>query len=386
MFPKRAYAVIDLDALRANAQAVIDKVGPDVKIMSIVKTDAYGHGAVPVARELEELGVDYFGVASVDEGVLLRKHGIKSPILILGYVFPEEYERLIDSELMHAVFSYDNAVALNEKAKWLNKTVKIHIKVDTGMGRIGFLPNKDSIEEIKKISKLSNVKIDGIFTHFACADFRDKTSSNRQKKLFLDFLDQLKAQGVDVGIRHMDNSASIIDEDRDFLDMVRIGIMGYGLFPSEEVDTDFPLTPVMQLKSSVSYVKNVHKGFTVSYGSTFVAKDDMTVATVSIGYGDGYPRSLSNRGRVIINGQFANIIGRVCMDQFMVDVTDLDVKQGDTVTLFGKDGNFDLSVEELSGLSGRFNYELCCDINMRVPRVYVKDGEVVEVLDYLERL
>ena len=386
MFPKRAYAVIDLDALRANAQAVIDKVGPDVKIMSIVKTDAYGHGAVPVARELEELGVDYFGVASVDEGVLLRKHGIKSPILILGYVFPEEYERLIDSELMHAVFSYANAVALNEKAKWLNKTVKIHIKVDTGMGRIGFLPNKDSIEEIKKISKLSNVKIDGIFTHFACADFRDKTSSNRQKKLFLDFLDQLKAQGVDVGIRHMDNSASIIDEDRDFLDMVRIGIMGYGLFPSEEVDTDFPLTPVMQLKSSVSYVKNVHKGFTVSYGSTFVAKDDMTVATVSIGYGDGYPRSLSNRGRVIINGQFANIIGRVCMDQFMVDVTDLDVKQGDTVTLFGKDGNFDLSVEELSGLSGRFNYELCCDINMRVPRVYVKDGEVVEVLDYLERL
>ncbi|MDO4847851.1 MAG: alanine racemase [Clostridiaceae bacterium] len=386
MFPKRAYAVIDLDALRANAQAVIDKVGPDVKIMSIVKTDAYGHGAVPVARELEDLGVDYFGVASVDEGVLLRKHGIKSPILILGYVFPEEYERLIDSELMHAVFSYDNAVALNEKAKWLNKTVKIHIKVDTGMGRIGFLPNKDSIEEIKKISKLSNVKIDGIFTHFACADFRDKTSSNRQKKLFLDFLDQLKAQGVDVGIRHMDNSASIIDEDRDFLDMVRIGIMGYGLFPSEEVDTDFPLTPVMQLKSSVSYVKNVHKGFTVSYGSTFVAKDDMTVATVSIGYGDGYPRSLSNRGRVIINGQFANIIGRVCMDQFMVDVTDLDVKQGDTVTLFGKDGNFDLSVEELSGLSGRFNYELCCDINMRVPRVYIKDGEVVEVLDYLERL
>ena len=386
MFPKRAYAVIDLDALRANAQAVIDKVGPDVKIMSIVKTDAYGHGAVPVARELEDLGVDYFGVASVDEGVLLRKHGIKSPILILGYVFPEEYERLIDSELMHAVFSYDNAVALNEKAKWLNKTVKIHIKVDTGMGRIGFLPNKDSIEEIKKISKLSNVKIDGIFTHFACADFRDKTSSNRQKKLFLDFLEQLKAQGVDVGIRHMDNSASIIDEDRDFLDMVRIGIMGYGLFPSEEVDTDFPLTPVMQLKSSVSYVKNVHKGFTVSYGSTFVAKDDMTVATVSIGYGDGYPRSLSNRGRVIINGQFANIIGRVCMDQFMVDVTDLDVKQGDTVTLFGKDGNFDLSVEELSGLSGRFNYELCCDINMRVPRVYIKDGEVVEVLDYLERL
>ncbi len=386
MFPKRAYAVIDLDALRANAQAVIDKVGPDVKIMSIVKTDAYGHGAVPVARELEELGVDYFGVASVDEGVLLRKHGIKSPILILGYVFPEEYERLIDSELMHAVFSYDNAVALNEKAKWLNKTVKIHIKVDTGMGRIGFLPNKDSIEEIKKISKLSNVKIDGIFTHFACADFRDKTSSNRQKKLFLDFLDQLKVQGVDVGIRHMDNSASIIDEDCDFLDMVRIGIMGYGLFPSEEVDTDFPLTPVMQLKSSVSYVKNVHKGFTVSYGSTFVAKDDMTVATVSIGYGDGYPRSLSNRGRVIINGQFANIIGRVCMDQFMVDVTDLDVRQGDTVTLFGKDGNFDLSVEELSGLSGRFNYELCCDINMRVPRVYVKDGEVVEVLDYLERL
>lgn len=386
MFPKRAYAVIDLDAVCANAEAVMKKVGPEVKTMSIVKTDAYGHGAIPIAKELEKFGVDYFGVASVDEGVLLRKHGIEKPILILGYVFPEEYDRLIENNLMHAVFSYKNALALNEKAKWLNKTAEIHIKVDTGMGRIGFLPCKESVGEIVKISKLSNVKIDGIFTHFACADFKDKSSCNRQKKAFTDFLDELKAAGVNVGLRHMDNSASIIDDEDGFLDMVRIGIMGYGLFPSEEVNTDFPLTPVMQLKSSVSYVKNVRKGFTVSYGSTFVADSDMTIATVSIGYGDGYPRSLSGKGRVLINGQFAPIIGRVCMDQFMVDVTDLQVKQGDTVTLIGKDGGNEISVEELAELSGRFNYELCCDINMRVPRVYTKNGEVVEVFDYLERL
>ena len=385
MFPKRAYAAINLDAVRENVRQVMDKVGDGVKIMSIVKTDAYGHGAVPIARELAEAGVYAFGVACVEEGVVLRKAGIENPILILGHVFCEDYEELLKYDIMPAVFTYENALQLNEKAKWLNRRAKIHIKIDTGMGRIGFQPNRESIEEIKKISLLSNIEIDGIFTHFACADMRDKTSCNSQKRVYIDFLNMLAREGVDTGIRHMDNSAGIIDYDSDFLDMVRVGIMGYGLYPSDEVNMEgFPLNPVMELKASVAFVKSVKRGFTVSYGSTYTADKDMEIATVSFGYGDGYPRSLSNKGLVLINGQYAKIIGKVCMDQFMVDVTGLGVKQGDSVTLIGKDGNNSITVDELAYLSDRFNYEFCCDINRRVPRVYLKNGKVTEIVDYLK--
>lgn len=387
MLPKRAYAQIDLSAIIKNVEAVKSKVGPDVRTMAIVKTDAYGHGAVRIASELSAAGVDAFGVATVEEGAVLRRNGITKPILILGYVFPEDYEELLNNGLMHAVFKYENACELSKKAAELNKTAEIHIKIDTGMGRIGFAPTDESIEEIVKISKLPNIEIDGIFTHFACADSKDKTSCNRQKKLYLDFLEKLEKRGISIPVKHMDNSAGIIDYNSDFLDMVRIGIMTYGLYPSDEVDkASFELYPALSLISSVSYVKAVKKGFSISYGSTFTADRDMEIATVSIGYGDGYPRALSNKGRVLINGEYCNIVGRVCMDQLMVDVTGKNVKQGDRVTLVGKNDNNRISVEEVADTAGSFNYEFCCNINMRVPRVYIKDGKVVEISDYLTKL
>ncbi|MBE6827586.1 MAG: alanine racemase [Ruminococcaceae bacterium] len=389
MLPKRAYALIDLDAVCENVKNVMNKVGPRTKVMAIVKTDAYGHGAVPVSKALAEIGVYAFGVASVEEGEVLRRHGITNPVLILGYVYPEDYDRLLKNDLMHAVFQYETAELLSEKAKSLGVTAKIHIKVDTGMGRIGLKPTDENAEIIKKISLLPNIEIDGIFTHFACADCRDKTSSNAQKKMYLDFLDKLEAKGISIPIKHMDNSAGIIDYSSDFLDMVRTGIMTYGLYPSDEVNkSGFPLKPAMQLISSVAYVKEIEKGDTVGYSSTFTAPDKMKIATVSIGYGDGYPRSLSNKGRVIVNGHYAKIVGRVCMDQIMVDVTGIDVRQGDSVILVGTDKESGLSItcEEVAGTAGSFNYEFCCDINMRVPRVYIKNGKISQTVDYLDSI
>lgn len=387
LLPKRAYALIDLDAICENVKAVMNKVGKDVKTMAIVKADAYGHGAVPVSKALDGIGVDMFGVATVDEAVQLRRNGIKKPILILGYVYPEEYEELISFDIMHAVFKYENALTLSQKAVEMGKTAKIHIKIDTGMGRIGFQPQRESIEAIKRISKLPNIEINGVFTHFACADSKDTSSCNNQKKIFLDFIKELENNNLKFPVRHMDNSAGIITYDGDFLDMVRSGIMTYGLYPSDEMDKrGFMLKPAMQILSSVSFVKKVKKGFTVSYGSTFTAPDDMEIATVSIGYADGYPRSLSNKGRVLINGKAANIIGRVCMDQLMVDVTGMGVRQGDKVTVAGRDGENFISIEEIADSSGSFNYEFCCSVGLRVPRVYIKNGKIAEISNYLERL
>lgn len=387
MIPKRVYAQIDLDAICENTKVVMNKVGANVKTMSIVKTDAYGHGVVPVSKALDEIGVDMFGVATVDEAVQLRRNGISKPILILGYVFEEEYEELLENDIMHAVFKYENALALSNKAVEMNKTAKIHIKIDTGMGRIGFQPTQESIEEIKRISLLPNIEINGIFTHFACADSKDRTSCDNQKEIYLNFIKAVEDAGIKIPVRHMHNSAGIIDYNDDFLDMVRIGIMTYGLYPSDEMDKQgIKLKPAMQIISHVTFVKKVSKGFTVSYGSTFVADKDMEIATVSLGYGDGYPRSLSNKGKVLINGQFANIVGRVCMDQFMVDVTGMNVKQGDKVTVVGKDGDNEITVEEVADLAGSFNYEFCCSVGLRVPRVYIKNGKVSEIRNYLQSL
>lgn len=387
LLPKRAYAQIDLDAICENVKSVMKKIGGGVKVMAIVKADAYGHGAVPVARALDEMGVDSFGVATVDEAVQLRNGGITKPILILAHVFSEEYDEMLRWDIAHAVFKYENALSLNDRAAQLNKTAKIHIKIDTGMGRIGFQPTDGSIEEIKKICKLPNISVEGIFTHFACADAKDTASADRQKEIFLDFIKRLENEKINIPVKHMYNSAGIIDYDDGFLDMVRSGIMTYGLYPSEEMNRrGFVLKPAMQIFSSVSLVKKVKKGFTVSYGSTFTAPGDMEIATVSIGYGDGYPRSLSNKGRVLINGKSARIIGRVCMDQLMADVTGMGVKQGDKVTLVGKDGENFISVEEVADASGSFNYEFCCSVAMRVPRVYIKNSQVFEIQNYIKKI
>ena len=376
MLPKRVYAEINLDNMIKNIENIKKKTATDV--MAIIKADAYGHGAVQSASALNGAGVRNFGVATTEEALELRNNNIEGNILILGYVFEEDYQMLVENEVSLTVFDYETAEKINLSAKSVGKKANIHIKLDTGMGRIGFIPSEKSLEDIKKISQLENVFIEGVFTHFACADMKDKTSADKQKKLFMDFTKEIE-KFIHIPIKHICNSAGIMDFDGDFLDMVRSGIITYGLYPSDEVCFEnIELHPVMSLKSHIAHIKTVPAGFAVSYGSTFVTDRETVIATIPVGYGDGYPRSLSNSGKVLINGKTAKIIGRVCMDQFMVDVTDIEnVKRGTKVTLIGTDGNEKISVEDLSSICGRFNYEFVCDINKRVPRIYIRNGKII---------
>lgn len=384
MLPSRVYAEINLDAMCSNVSQALERMKP-AKLMAIIKTDAYGHGAVRSAKALDEIGVYAFGVATPGEALELRRAEIKNPILILGYVFEEYFDRMIENDIDLALFDLNTAKLLNSHAEKLGKKARVHIKADTGMGRIGFQPCDESAEIIKEIAALNNIEIDGMFTHFACADSKDKASVNRQIERFTNFVAKVKSEGVSLPIVHCYNSASIVDFDKPLFDMVRCGIITYGLEPSDEVSkTNIKLQKVMSIKSHVAYVKKVGAGFTVSYGSTYVTDKETEIATIPIGYGDGYPRTLSNKGMVLIGGHFAKIIGRVCMDQFMVDVTGLGVSRGDEVILMGSDGENSITAEEIGDLSGRFNYELVCDINKRVPRVYIKNGEIIAVDDALE--
>ena len=384
MLPSRVYAEINLDAMCSNVSQALERMKP-AKLMAIIKTDAYGHGAVRSAKALDEIGVYAFGVATPGEALELRRAEIKNPILILGYAFEEYFDRMIENDIDLALFDLNTAKLLNSHAEKLGKKARVHIKADTGMGRIGFQPCDESAEIIKGIAALNNIEIDGMFTHFACADSKDKASVNRQIERFTNFVAKVKSKGVSLPIVHCYNSASIVDFDKPLFDMVRCGIITYGLEPSDEVSkTNIKLQKVMSIKSHVAYVKKVGAGFTVSYGSTYVTDKETEIATIPVGYGDGYPRTLSNKGTVLIGGHFAKIIGRVCMDQFMVDVTGLGVSRGDEVILMGSDGENSITAEEIGALSGRFNYELVCDINKRVPRVYIKNGEIIAVDDALE--
>lgn len=372
MKPQRVYAEINLDAICSNVRWYMNHVGSDVKVMAVVKTDAYGHGAVPVAQALSNIGVSGFAVATVNEGVELRSSGIKQPILILGHVFPDELKKALDNNISLTVFDYESAHRISELASEMGIIAKLHIKVDTGMGRIGFQPTDESVNEVISISKLPHVELEGIFTHFALADAADKTSMNGQIAKFKSFVKACEDEGVKFQIRHMCNSAAAMEKDDDFFDMVRVGITVYGLWPSDEVNKEkLPLKPAMSIVSHLSHVKKVGPDFTVGYGSTYTTTKETVIATVPVGYGDGYPRSLSNKGYVLIHGQKAPIIGRVCMDQFMVDVTDIEgVAQGDEAVLVGRQEDAVITVEELGDISGRFNYEFACDINKRVPRIY----------------
>lgn len=383
----RVCAEINLDAAAYNFNSMKENLAPGTKMIAVVKTDGYGHGAVPIARMAQEY--DYiwgFAVATVEEAVLLRKSGIEKPILILGFVFPDAYEEIVQYDIRPAVFKLGMAKQLSAEAERQGKTVHMHIKVDTGMSRIGFKDDEESADLVKEISGLPRVEIEGLFTHFARADEKDKTSANQQLSRYLAFSGMLKVRGVDVKLHHCSNSAGIFDLPDANLDMVRAGISIYGLYPSDEVNKfAVPVTPVLTLKSHVVYIKDVEAGTAISYGGTFVAEKPMRVATVPVGYGDGYPRSLSNKGWVLIRGQQAPILGRVCMDQFMVDVTHIpDAKEGDMVTLIGSDGGREITMEDMGELSGRFNYELACDIGKRVPRRFWKDGHVVAAQDYFD--
>lgn len=377
----RVTANINLDAIQNNINNIRSIIKKGTKIMAIIKADGYGHGAVPVAKFLNSIDVDAYGIAIIEEGIELREAGIKKPLLILGYTPVEQYKQLVEYNISQTIFQLETAKALSLEAMKQNKVANIHLKIDTGMTRLGFSDNIESINEIKEITRMKGVCIEGIFTHFACADEQDKTSSINQLDRFNKFIKELEREGIHIPMKHISNSAGIVDFSNDDFDMVRSGIITYGYYPSEEVNKDsIKLEPAMEIKTHVSFVKEVEAGVGISYGHTYVTNKKTKVATVPVGYADGYPRSLSSKGRVLIHGEYANIIGRVCMDQFMVDVTHIDnVEQGDIVTLVGKDNDKYISVEEVSNLAGSFNYEFICNVSKRVPRLYFRDGKIVEI-------
>lgn len=368
----RVWAQVDLKAIKANICAMKKNLNEDTKLMAVIKTDGYGHGAVPIAEMLDEESYVWgYAAATAEEAFELRENGIKKPILILGYTFAEDFERLIAEEVRLSVFSYETAKQISDVAGKMGKTAYIHIKIDTGMHRIGLMP-EDCVDPVCRIAKLPNLSLEGIFTHFARADEEDKENAAAQYQAFDSVLQKLEDQGITFPMRHCANSAATLELPQYQLDMVRAGITLYGLWPSDEVKRDFPLCPALSLYSHIVYIKTLEKGNAISYGGTFVTERTTRVATIPVGYGDGYPRSLSNKGYVLINGKRAPILGRVCMDQFMVDVTDIpEAKELDLVTLIGEDHGERITVEELGDLSGRFNYEFVCDLGKRVPRVYL---------------
>lgn len=370
----RICAKIDLGAVRENLDSMYHNLRPGTKIAAVIKTNAYGHGASEIAREIEDLPYLWgYAVATPEEACELISDGRTKPILILGLIFPEAYEALIRQGVRITVSSLEAARQISEAAVRLDMQAIIHIKLDTGMHRIGFAPTAQSVDEILTISQLPNIETEGIFTHFARADETDKEPAREQLRCFLNMIDQIEQRGLVIPIKHCSNSAGIIELPEANLDMVRAGITLYGLWPSDEVDRQpVPIRPVMSLESHITFIKEVKPGQSISYGGTYTAKDRRRIATIPVGYGDGYARSLSNRGSVLIHGQRAPICGRVCMDQFMVDVTDIaDAEIGDPVTLLGANGGERITMEELGALSGRFNYEFACLITPRVPRVFI---------------
>ena len=376
----RACARIDLDAFRHNVEEIKKKTGENTGLMGVIKTNAYGHGAVVLGRELVALGADWLAVACVDEGIELRNGGISLPILVLGYTSPDQYEDLFRFDITPTVFSMEMARAMDEAARAAGRTLNIHIKVDTGMGRIGYTVTRENAEEILEISRLKHLEVEGLFTHFACADMAGadyKEITQRQYRRYCQMEQWLLEGGLNIPVKHCANSAGIMDDPEMHKDMVRAGIILYGLYPSDEMSREsLELWPVMSLESHVTYIKTVEPGDGISYGYTYIAPRKTVVATIPVGYGDGYPRLLSNKGCVLIRGQRAPIIGRVCMDQFMVDISDIDgVCEGDLVTLVGHDGEESISLDELAALTGTISYELACDIGRRVPRLYIKDGK-----------
>ncbi|NDL67577.1 alanine racemase [Anaerotalea alkaliphila] len=380
----RVYAEINLDNIVHNLGQIKAHVRPGCKVMGVIKADGYGHGAMAVANVLMEEGVDYLGVAMIHEAVALRKYKVHLPILVLGYTVEEHLPDLVKYDIIQTVFTYGMAEKISRTAVSMNKKAVIHLKVDSGMGRIGFLPDASSLEEIKRIAALPNLVIEGIFTHFAKADARDKSFTLRQKEVFENFLQALEEEGVRIPLRHASNSAGAMEVEEAHYELVRTGIALYGLYPSEEVDSGvLDLKPALSLVSSVIFVKEVEAGTPISYGGDFVTSRRTKVATIPVGYGDGYARSLSSKGRVLIRGAYAPILGRVCMDQFMVDVTEIPgVVERDEAVLIGSRGGNSITVEEVAAHMQTINYEVVCQIGKRVPRVFLRQGKPLFSIDY----
>ena len=378
----RVYARIDLDAIASNMERMKQNLKPDTKIMAVIKADGYGHGAVQIAQMLEVVPYIWgFAVATLDEAVVLRAEGIQKPILVLGCVFPDQYMEMLKHDIRMNVYTEEMAVSISQMAERENTTAYMHIKLDTGMARLGFDINEESVDTITRIAGLKNVCMEGIFTHFAKADETDKTFTQKQVKDFIWMTEQLQENNVTFQYEHCANSAAIIDVAEANFDLVRAGISTYGLYPSEEVNKDnVMLKPALALKSHVAFVKEIPTGTPISYGGTYISERDMKIATIPVGYADGYPRSLSNVGSVLIRGKKAPIVGRVCMDQFMVDVTHIEnVNTGDEVILLGSDKEVKFDAEDMANICDTICYEVLCLIGRRAPRVYIKDNEVTGI-------
>ena len=376
----RICAKVDLNAVEKNIHEV-KKRCPGQKLYAVLKADGYGHGAVPIAKDLENDPEVYgYAAATAEEAYELLEAGIKKPILILGFTFTHSYERIIREGVRPVIFSRKMAEDYAAYAARLGKKVYCHIGVDTGMGRIGYQVNEESADEIASLFREQKELVpEGIFTHFAKADETDMSYTDGQYEKFLHMIDLLHQRGVDFEIRHCCNSAAAMYYQKDKLDAVRLGVTMYGMWPSDDVDHSFPLTPTLSLVSHIVHLKTVPAGTSISYGGIYVTDCERKIATVPVGYADGYPRSLSDKAPVIIRGQRCRQVGRICMDQMMVDVTDVSgVSEMDEVTLIGRDGDEEITIEELGDMSGRFNYEFACDLGIRIPRLYYKDNEMVE--------
>ena len=378
------WAEVDLDRLAHNMRE-IRRVSQSKDIIAVIKADGYGHGALDIAPTLLANGATRIAVAVLNEAVELRRGGIDHPIMVLGFTPPSLIDMLLRYDIEQTVYSYDLAKEISNIAHKKNKMAKIHIALDTGMNRIGFLPDDESVEEVYKISKLPNIIIEGLFSHFSSADEKDKAYTNMQFEKYNSFYEKLKQKGVSINIRHIANSAAIVDMPKSHFEAVRPGIILYGYYPSEEILKDrIDLKPVMSLKTNIVHIKKLPVGEYISYGRKFKTSRESIIATLPVGYADGYTRLLFNKAKVIINGSFAPVIGRICMDQCMVDVTDIpEVKLGDEVILMGYQGDLEFTADHIAELIGTINYEITCMISKRVPRVYIKDGKVVKIRNYV---
>jgi len=368
-----AWAEIDLGAIAHNVREIRRVTIPSAKVLAVVKANGYGHGAVDVSRVALANGTEWLGVARVSEGAALRKAGIDAPVLILGYFPPEQSSEVVRNQFSQAVYTRGMALALAEAAAREGTRAKVHVKIDTGMGRIGWVAGPGAVREILEIAQIPNLEIEGIFTHFAAADAADKGYTRTQFERFLEVNEALRKSGLEIRLKHAANSPALLEMPETHLDMVRAGITVYGLYPSDNIDRSrVKLRPAMSLKARVAYVKEVPAGFKVSYGCTYTTEKPTVIATLPLGYADGYSRALSSKGEVLLHGRRAPVIGRVCMDQIMVDVGHIPgVKIGDDAVLIGRQGDEEISADEMAAKLGTINYEVVCMVSSRVPRVYI---------------
>lgn len=378
----RTWCEVSLDAITHNLNK-FRGIAPTAKIMAVVKADAYGHGVQEVSRTLADSGADALAVAFTDEALQLRKNGISIPILVLGHTPVEYMGEIVELDITPTVYDFSTAKAVSNAAQRRNKIAKIHVKIDTGMNRLGYPANDETVDTILDLSTLPNVIIEGIFTHFACADDEDPTYTKNQFERFSSLVGKLEERGLYIPLKHVCNSAAAMRFPEMHLNMIRIGISLYGFYPSD-IKYEMDLRPAMQLKSTIAQIKEVEKGEAISYGGQYITKRKSRIATIPIGYADGYSRLLSGKARVIVNGKFVPVLGRICMDQCMIDVTDVNnINIEDEVVLFGAQEGLSIPIEELAHIEGTINYELLCVIGKRIPRCYTQDGRIVEILNYL---